>query len=308
MTQLIDLATRQNLTLTTKIARGGEGCVWATNRDGFLAKIYCQPTKQKIKKLEVMVTNPPKDKLAHLPHVSYAWPLSIVMDQQGQKVGFLMPEIKLGRQLTEIYNPSLRKTNKLEVNWRFLHATAYNIALFMESIHEAGYVIGDVKPENILVNPQALPSIIDTDSFQVKDKDGTVYRCPVGSEGFTPPELIGKNFTQVDQSAVHDQFRLAVIVFTLLFGYEPFKGVWKGRGDAPEPSDWVRYGYWAYGTNGNVGLADYMIPLDVVHPGLKRLFLRCFNDGLNAPTCAQLQLSGNRCWRSLLKNYTSAML
>ena len=107
---------------------------------------------------------------------------------------------------------------------------------------------------------------------------------PRNSYNKPPVALIGKNFAEIDQDEVHDRFRLAVIVFTLLFGYEPFKGVWKGGGDPPPPPDWVKYGYWAYGSSGNVGLADYMIPLEVVHPDLKELFLRCFNDGFSVPS------------------------
>jgi len=125
MSQVIDLATRQNLTLTREIACSGEGRVWRTSRDGILAKIYHHPTSDKIRKLEVMIANPPEDKLAHLPHISYAWPLSLLLNQQGQKVGFLMPEIKAGRQLTEIYNPRLRK--KKQVGSRLAIFARYSI-------------------------------------------------------------------------------------------------------------------------------------------------------------------------------------
>jgi len=283
MNRLIEVQTHRSIELTRQIASSGEGSVWRTNRSGLLAKVYHQPSVERIQKLEVMLRNPPEEMLANIGHTSYAWPVAILANEKGQRVGFLMPEIKQGRQLTEIYNPSLRRRLKLEVDWKFLHTTAYNFALLMESIHRAGYVIGDVKPENILVNPQALPSIIDTDSFQVRDPKGHIYRCPVGSEGFTPPELIGKNFKEIDQTEVHDRFRLGVIVFTLLFGYEPFKGVWKGGGEPPELNEWVKHNYWPYSGNGKVGLADYMMPLDIVHPELQNLFLRCFNDGYSVP-------------------------
>ncbi|MHC5718710.1 MAG: serine/threonine protein kinase [Nostoc sp.] len=43
----------------------------------------------------------------------------------------------------------------------------------------------DIKPQNILVNDRALPSIIDTDSFQVRNPvNGNIYRCPVGSPDY----------------------------------------------------------------------------------------------------------------------------
>ncbi len=48
-----------------------------------------------------------------------------------------------------------------------------------------------------------MTSIIDTDSFQVRDlQSNKVYRCTVGSEGFTPPELLDKDFETTQYRSV----------------------------------------------------------------------------------------------------------
>ena len=233
MTVLISASTGQSIALVEQIASSGEGTVWKTDRNGYLAKIYHSSHHERVKKLEVMVANPPTELNSHLNHISFAWPQELLTDRNGSVLGFLMPEIKDAKELLDVYNPQRRnKMLKLEVYWDFLYTTALNIASFIQLIHVKGYVLGDIKPQNILVNNRALPSIIDTDSFQVRHpKTGEVYRCLVGTEGFTPVELLEKDFHITDQTEVHDRFRLAVIVYLLLFGNEPFKGKWVEEGD-----------------------------------------------------------------------------
>ncbi|MEH2400422.1 helix-hairpin-helix domain-containing protein [Nostoc sp.] len=275
-------STGQSITLLGEpIADSGEGKVLRTNGNGYLAKIYHSPTPEHIQKLAVMITHRPKEPNSHLNHISFAWPKSVLKDAQANCVGFLMPEIKEGKELIDVYNLKRRKTLKLDVDWRFLHTTALNTASIIEAIHISGYVLGDIKPQNILVNDRALPSIIDTDSFQVRNpKNNKVYRCLVGSEGFTPPELIDKDFSSIDQTEVHDRFRLAVIIYQLLFGGEsPFAGKWIGAGKDPETNDRIRDGLWLYAPNSLIQSVDRIIPLEIVHPEVQRCFLRCFNDG-----------------------------
>ena len=284
MTVLIGASTGQSIALVEQIASSGEGTVWKTDRNGYLAKIYHSSHHDRVKKLEVMVANPPTEPNSHLNHISFAWPQELLTDRNGSVLGFLMPEIKDAKELLDVYNPQRRKMLKLEVNWYFLYTTALNIASFIQLIHVKGYVLGDIKPQNILVNNRALPSIIDTDSFQVRHPNtGEVYRCLVGTEGFTPVELLEKDFHITDQTEVHDRFRLAVIVYLLLFGAEPFKGKWVKEGDSPAPSELIRQGFWPYAPNSLIQPGPLTIPLDIVHPEIQRCFLRCFNDGHTKP-------------------------
>ncbi len=286
MTVITCASTGQSITLLGEpIGNSGEGKVWKTNRNGYLAKIYHQQKPERVQKLAVMIAHRPKEPNSHLNHISFAWPKSVLKDAQGDCVGFLMPEIKGGKELIDVYNPRQRKTLKLEVDWRFLHTTALNIASIIEAIHISGYVVGDIKPQNILVNDRALPSIIDTDSFQVRNPaNGKIYRCEVGTDNFTPPELIGKDFSSIDQTEVHDRFRLAVIIYQLLFGGEsPFAGKWIGTGKEPETNDRIRDGLWLYAPNSLIQYLDRIIPLEIVHPEVQRCFLKCFNDGYQNP-------------------------
>ena len=70
-----------------------------------------------------------------------------------------------------------------------------------------------MKPQNILVNQYASALIIDTDSFQVRHpQTKEIYHCLVGSEEFTPPELLEKELAKIVQTPTHDNFRLALII------------------------------------------------------------------------------------------------
>ena len=279
------VSTAQPICLTKQIASSGEGAVWQTDHSGYLAKLYHSFEAERIEKLKVMVAHPPKDPNAHLNHVSLAWPQELLKDRHGSILGFLMPAIAGAKELLDVYSSKRRQQLKLEVDWKFLHTTALNIASIIEAIHAEGYILGDIKPQNILVNNRALPSIIDTDSFQVyHPSTSQVYRCLVGSEGFTPVELLGKDFRTTNQTEVHDSFRLAVIIHLLLFGDKPFKGKWIGTGDSPDPTELLRRGYWSYAPNSLIKPGPFTIPLEIVHPEIQRCFLRCFNEGHTHPS------------------------
>ncbi|NJO93890.1 MAG: hypothetical protein HC820_05165 [Hydrococcus sp. RM1_1_31] len=277
-------SNHQSISLVRQLASSGEGEVWETSLDGCLAKIYHNPTPERIEKLKAMLANPPVDPMLSYKHISIAWPQDLLKDVGGNYVGFLMPAIRGSKELSSIYNPKLRKRNAPGFNWYYLHTTALNIAWIVQAIHKKGYVLGDLKLQNILVNDRALVAVIDTDSFQVRDsKTGKVYRCTVGSEGFTPVELLGKDFSVIEQTEIHDRFRLAVLIHYLLFGYHPFSGEWTGSGESPEQTELIRKGFWYGGQNSLIRPSQTTIPLDIVHPEIKRCFLKCFNDGHSAP-------------------------
>ncbi|MBN3963339.1 tetratricopeptide repeat protein [Nostoc sp. NMS8] len=280
MTKYSDSRGRSIL-LIKRLASSGEGEVWESNRSGYLAKIYHSITTEQSNKLQVMVANPPEDPTRSQNHISIAWPQDLLKDSKGNCIGFLMPAIEKSEELIYVYSPQHRRNKAPTFNWYYLHATAYNFVLIVQSLHAKGYVIGDIKPQNLLVNDRGLVSIIDTDSFQVNDpKSKKVYRCPVGSEGFIPPELIGKDLSAIAQTRYHDRFRIAIIIHLLLFGYHPYHhGKWTGFGNIPEPEECIRQGFWLYGQNSPFQSAENTIPLNIVHPEIKKLFLRCFNDG-----------------------------
>jgi len=275
----------KSISLVKEIAKGGEGRIWQTDRSGYLAKTYHKPSNEQITKLQLMVANPPPNPTAGMGHIAISWPTNLIKDNQGRWVGFLMPEIKNAKELVYVYHPTNRNKHAPAFNWYCLHIIAYNFASILREIHNANYIIGDISVKNILVNDRSLVSLIDTDSFQVTDpKTHKVYYCSVGSEGFTPRELIGQNLSQLAQNRFHDRFRLAVIIHYLLFGSHPFMGMWTGSGNPPGQNDSISQGHWPYGINSLLKPSRNTIPLEILHPELKECFTKCFNDGHQSPT------------------------
>lgn len=92
--------------LTARLATSGEGEVWHTNWDGYVAKLYFNPSPDRIRKLEVMVANPPTDPNAAINHPSFAWPKALLQDASGRSLGFLMPKIADSVELIDVYKPA----------------------------------------------------------------------------------------------------------------------------------------------------------------------------------------------------------
>ena len=209
------------------IALGGEAYLYAVDdHDDIVAKIYHKPTPERADKLEVMIANPPVDPMAGSGYCSIAWPLDRLMTLEDvpRVVGFTMPRIPHTRSIFEFYNPKTRRQTCPLFHYRYLIRTARNLAAAFNALHAVGYVVGDVNESNILVSETALVTLVDTDSFQVPC-GATTFRCPVGKPEYTPPELQGVRFREIDRLAEHDAFGLAVMIFQLLMeGIHPFAG------------------------------------------------------------------------------------
>jgi hypothetical protein len=108
---------------------------------------------------------------------------------------------------------------------------------------------------------------------------GIVHRCAVGSEGFTPPELIGRDFADLDRTEVHDRFGLAVIVHLLLAGYHPFNGVWSGIEDPPGRDELIRRGHWPHAETSKLKPGPAAIAPETFHPAVEECFRRAFDIG-----------------------------
>jgi hypothetical protein len=289
------LRSGELLSLTDELGSGGEGTVYKTSKPNYVAKIYSsEGNQEKLEKLRVMLDNPPSNpsnpsspsspSSLSKEHISIAWPVDILLNQCQNPVGFLMPEIRSSKPLISVYSSAKREKEAVGFNWRYLHTTALNIALILKSLHRSHYTVGDLKPDNFRVNDRSLVSIIDTDSFQVKDlSTGKIYYSSMGSDEYTPPEMYGQDFSSVERSAVQDLFGLAIVIWLLIFGKHPFSGKWQGSGNDPLINDNIRDGYWVYGDQSKIQLADSAIPINVVHPELQKLFYQCFSVGHNNP-------------------------
>jgi DNA-binding helix-hairpin-helix protein with protein kinase domain len=278
------------LTDALLIASGGEARIFEVPGDASLvAKIYHKPIPERAAKLQAMLANPPADPAAEQNHHSIAWPVGTLAlaSQKSVTIGFLMPKVTGMKRVMEFFNPKTRRQSCPCFNYFYLHRAARNLAAAVKALHDRGYVIGDINESNILLSERALATLVDTDSFQVWDAGkGTIFRCRVGKPEFTPPELQGQRFAQINRMPHHDYFGLAVIFFQMLMeGTHPYAGTYKGAGDPPPYEQRIVSGHFPYGGSPRIPYAPAPAApsFEVLHPNLRHLFQRSFQDGYMDP-------------------------
>jgi len=290
MTAVVYTEKGEQLTLTAVIGKGGEGTIYASPRDPLeCAKIYLKPgSDQTHKKLCLMVQNSPVDPTYQVrKHRSISWPSGLLYQDVSRTtfVGFFMPKIDLKAfQKALVYiDPSDRCARfGGGFTWKHLFTSAMNIASAVAAINDQGYCVGDLNESNVLIAPNALASLIDCDSFQVRDPQrGTIYRCEVGKPEYTAPEFVGKRFNEVDRTIDSDSFALAVLIFQLLMdGTHPYQAKGKLVENAPSTEAKIRLGYFPYAMRGpDIAPPDHAPPYEVLHPEIQRLFQLCFLAG-----------------------------
>ncbi|MEE4357326.1 MAG: hypothetical protein V2I97_12740 [Desulfococcaceae bacterium] len=275
---------KRKIILEKDIAGGGEARIWTVKgQPGAVAKIYHHPDSGHEAKISAMLSAPPPQPKTH---TAIAWPQEILYD--GQKfAGFTMPCITDSLLIFQMYNPAQRQKLSADFNWEHLHRVAYNLAIAVHAVHSVGHVVGDVNESNILVNKdRGFVTLIDTDSFQVGDKNNGLYRCFVGKPEFTPPELQGTDFKTTDRLKEHDLFGLGVMLFYLLMeGFHPFTGVLKNTALSVGRVDLhcIRNGIFPFHKNGKVSPSPNAPSFTVLYPDIQKAFIRCFVNGYKNP-------------------------
>jgi tetratricopeptide (TPR) repeat protein len=286
--------------LGQKLAQGGEGEIFLTTDRSLVAKVYHEGkmTPEAEQKLRAMLANPPHDSMRVQGRVSIAWAVDLVT-VNGIVKGYTMPLLEKAkdehlsnpaanvskcRDLIDFYNPSTRRKNFPWFHYGYLIRTARNIAIVTDSLHAKGYAIGDVNESNILVALDTIVTFVDTDSFQVPGQ-GKNFRCQVGKPEYTPPELQGVSFKEIDRTQAHDLFGLGVLIFQLLMqGQHPFAGKYQGQGETPEIKDRIKAGHFPHGNKQVPYTPIPLAPAFTILPlRLQELFIQCFETGHNAP-------------------------
>jgi serine/threonine protein kinase len=226
----LTLESGKSLQLGPKLGGGGEGDVYhIQNNPDMVAKIYFAPqrTPQLAAKIRAMVANPPIDPMRSSLHVSIAWPMDVILHNR-QFMGFVMPKIGQASVLFELIQPQHRIQKHPKLSHQHIYRVARNYAIAMDAIHQKNYVIGDVNDKNAMFNHQALTTIVDCDSMQITDRNGTIYPCIVGVAEMLAPELHHFDFANPKnvRTPNSDVYSLALIIFKMVMqGFHPFQGV-----------------------------------------------------------------------------------
>ena len=294
------------------VGQGGEATVYKVEgRSDLLAKVFePAPRPNYEAKLSWMMSNAPENPTRSLSHPSLAWPSDLIYGSNRRLAGYLMPHIRQAVPVLEVFNPRRRAAVLPNFDTRYLYRAARNLSAAVAALHRSGYVIGDLNESNALVNPSALVTLIDTDSFQVQERQNgrlTIHYCPVGKLEYTPPELIGRPLQNVTRLPEHDAFSLGVLIFQLLVGgNHPFRAQWLGSGEPPPLENRVRMGLFPYMTSppGPVQPPRNAPSLNHLSPAVAGLFKTCFIDGHQEPAVRPGALE----WRTALTDAEKDLL
>ena len=215
--------------LDQRLGGGGEGKIYdIVGNPSLVAKIYfnskfnpvagnSNPRRNLKEKIETMLEQPVQPYVNGV--LTVAWPQDLLLNQQGQFVGYVMPRVKSTHHIFAASRERERMQLYPHYTWKTSIAIAYNLSLAVKIIHQSNAVIGDMNPNNIMIDEHGHVTIIDTDSFNITNKKtGKVYKCSVGISEMLAPELQGKNLA--DPRSVFnektDDFSLAIHICTLL--------------------------------------------------------------------------------------------
>lgn len=227
-----DPSHSRTIVLKKKLAEGGEGSVYTTSLGGFVAKVYRRDklTTDRKDKLKLMITR-------QLSHKGICFPVAMILNEQGEFVGYLMREAsghELGRS---IFQPQLFLQKFPNWNRRDSIDLCLTILDSIKFLNDRNVILGDINPANILVKSPREVYFVDCDSYQVEG-----YPCPVGTANFTPPEAQGKNYKSFLRTQTMENFSIATLLFMILLpGKPPYSAV---GGASPEKN--IRNGVFPY--------------------------------------------------------------
>ena len=278
----------KTIVLKDQLGAGGEGTVYrVSGRE--CAKIYTKPTPFKEAKISTMIAKPPRpltDPTCKNGRV--AWPIKTLYDcPGGHFIGYMMPLIELNKyQESEVVFIEKQRTKTFGERFTYEHLmiAAYNFAMTVHFIHQAGHSVGDLREKNILVDASGQVCLVDCDSFQIMDP---VKKRFFASQTYTPaylaPEWTDKDLSKTNRRG-NDHFALGVWIFQMLMnGMHPYQARGGKADHAPSLSGKIKNGTYPYararGLKPPVAAPDF----DQVPKRLQVLFQACFVNGHRNP-------------------------
>ena len=210
---------QRQIRLLEKIGGGGEGYVYKTDLDGFVAKIYKPEkiTRLRCEKLKLMLT---KD----INCAGVCFPLAIICNEYNEFVGYLMRAAS-GYNLDKcVFKPMLLK--KYFPAWNRVDTVQLCVTILqkLKYLHDRNVILGDINPFNILVVSPTEVYFVDTDSWQVEG-----FVCPVGTPLFTAPELQNKESYGL-RTLGNENFAVATLLFMIMHPGKPPYAMQDGEG------------------------------------------------------------------------------
>lgn len=141
---------------------------------------------------------------------------------KGKCVGYVMPKISNATSVRELQI----KARKRKDDWKKNLEIACELARFINDLHNAGIVFGDLHPDQFLTKDGKI-YVCDTDTWGLKCNGIFIEADKAGKPEYVDPKvsviesngLTIKGYTQKS-----DCYSLAVVVFEMLVGFNPYDG------------------------------------------------------------------------------------
>ena len=196
---------KEPIKLNKQINKGGEGTVYDT-QNGLVAKIYDKKalTLRKKNKIELMISKP-------IRYKGICYPRTILFNSDNQFIGYLMDKAE-GRSIGgSFFIKDIFLKNYPDWNKKNILELCITIVEKIKYLHDRNILLGDINLGNILVKSSSEVFFVDTDSYQVEE-----FPCPVTSQQFTAPEMIGKDLKNTKRTKDNEYYAIAVLIFNLL--------------------------------------------------------------------------------------------
>lgn len=215
------------------VAEGGEAVIHRVRGDATrLAKLFHAPNPARARLLAALLARPPRDPSLLPGHRLLAWPEDLLHDAAGRPVGLLLPAVAARGTLAHAASPRLRPARWPDRGFADLVSLAASVAAAVAALHDQGFVFGDLKPENVLVDADFRPTFVDCDSMRPLGGTGLPRAL---SAGYAAPESLAQGGADPDPAGAlaADRFALAVLLGELLVGRRPAAG-WEAGLPAPD--------------------------------------------------------------------------
>lgn len=212
-------------------ALGGQGIVLGVDQEGMVAKLYSAYTPDQLAKTEKKLS-------AMAPHWPREWrhdhickPEKLLYNTQGAFVGFLMHRVPEGHMDLADFFSLISNTNQDEImkDWTRLKLVqvTISIAVLLQLLHENGFLMGDMNPNNILISSEDATDVyfVDCDSYQFSS-----YPAGVGTDDYIPPHIWKEcgsskkiDYSDIMRTTDDENYIFALLAFQILFcGSSPF--------------------------------------------------------------------------------------
>lgn len=223
--------------------KGGEGSIHdiynSSNKCFKRYKIPIPAKSKRIDKLLYMIDNPPSELSGE--RFLICWPEQLVLNEQGDCVGYVMEKANNAYQLVEItgqcadypipselraFEVFSKNEKRNKANKGNLMKLCMNIAIAFYYLFQSDeYICQDIKPQNILISSGGTVTLVDLDSIQVRPLNSPQeFLTSVHSKDYIPPEILLKNLGKIATNISWDMFSLAVVFYQVLLSVHPYTG------------------------------------------------------------------------------------